>query len=249
MILLRKNANDDSMLPGSFRPICIGDSINKVMEKAIKKKIYDHLGYPAFHPLQFRFSKNKSTMDALEYLTEYIQNNNAKGYYGFMVSLDVKNAFNSVSWKNIFESLIKRDFPLHLRNLLQNFFYKRFVVYKASNKWIKIPTKRGVPQGSVLSPIIWNILYDELLSLDFSESVKVIAYADDVAVFSANNSLQRVKRDLEANINEKIAPWLTKMGLQMSPQKTGVMSPSSLVLIGRFYLQILVSIYWETLYP
>lgn len=192
VILLRKS-NEETMVPSNFRPICIGNSVNKVMERILEKKIYEQLDTSAFHHNQYGFSKSKSTLDALKIITEHIRHNNGKEKFGILIGLDVRNAFNSLAWNNIFESLKKRKFPEHLQNLIQLYFKDRFVEYKAADKWIKIKIKKGVLQGSVISPIIWNIIYDDLLKLNFGDIVNVIAYADDIAVFAADNNLYKVK--------------------------------------------------------
>lgn len=62
---------------------------------------------------------------------------------------------------------------------------------------------QGVPPGSVLGPLLWNILYDGMLNTDLGEGTRTVAYADDLALFIedlealkyvVNDSLRRIHR-------------------------------------------------------
>lgn len=60
---------------------------------------------------------------------------------------------------------------------------KRNIPWNYKNKQkTSIKVKSGVPQGSVVSPILWNILYDEVLDLELTEGATWLAFADDLAV-------------------------------------------------------------------
>ena len=77
----------------------------------------------------------------------------------------------------------------------------------------------GVPQGSMLGPTLWNILYDQVLRLKLPEGVTNIAYADDLAVLvCAENQIELENR---ANGSlRRIDGWMQRNGLQLAPQKT-----------------------------
>ena len=77
----------------------------------------------------------------------------------------------------------------------------------------------GVPQGSVLGPILWNILYDGVLNVSLLEGCRTIAFADDLALLvDAEN-----ENYLEFKVNEclrRIDNWMKKNKLEISPTKS-----------------------------
>ena len=79
----------------------------------------------------------------------------------------------------------------------------------------------GVPQGSELRLLLWNLMYNPIFSLKLPLEAKVVGFADDIAVVVRDRDLQ----DLQFHANEAIQTirdWLTKMGLSLAEQKTEV---------------------------
>lgn len=76
---------------------------------------------------------------------------------------------------------------------------------------------RGVPQGSVLGPDLWNLMYNGLLNTRMPEGVHLLAFADDVAVIATH----QVPYGLEEKLEEAyctIERWMTDHGLQLAAE-------------------------------
>jgi hypothetical protein len=107
-----------------------------------------------------------------------------------VVALDVTNAFNSVKWPKIIIALQDKGVPAYLVGVIQSYLSNRTVTYERSSRTATC----GIPQGSVLEPLLWNIMYDELLEMDTGGNVtgmssrELVAFADDVAVVSTGHT-------------------------------------------------------------
>lgn len=139
-----------------------------------------------------------------------------KRRWKILVALDIKNAFNSASWK-IIEAMKRKEILTYLIALVESYLYDRKI------KWGKDLQKEmtiGVPQGSVLGPTLWKMLYEEILNIQFEDDeIKTIAYADDLALYVESNDINRLKQmGNEALNNLKI--WLEENELSLATAKT-----------------------------
>lgn len=139
-----------------------------------------------------------------------------------MVTLDIKNAFNSVSWQAIADALSERQIHPSLQRIVESYLTNRSLLVECENKIERYRINSEVPQGSVLVPTLWNIIYDNVLAQIKQEGGTVIGYADDLAVVV----VARSEAELENRMNSmlrRIAEFLDTKQLEVAPQKTEAM--------------------------
>lgn len=225
LVLLRKG---DKPLdnPSSYRPICLLSTVGKLFERLVKKRLENELeDIGNLNDRQYGFRKGRSTVDAMKRVMDTVDAAGSGPLYRrklcAVVALDVANAFNSAKWPKIVEALRAKGFSPYLVGMVQSYLSDRRVVYEGSSR----VSTCGVPQGSVLGPLLWNLMYDELLQVDTGGNVdgrstaELVAFADDVAVVATGHTSHMLE-SVTNNALEKISDWMTNAGLELSIGKT-----------------------------
>lgn len=132
-----------------------------------------------------------------------------------LVTIDVKNAFNSAPWEGIVKALKKNISPYLIR-MITSYFTKR-ELHICQNNTMDISC--GVPQGSVLGPLLWSIYYDEVLRLEMPPNVLLVGYADDLAIVVTADSEAVIVTTANTAIH-RIVECMRNLKLKIAPEKT-----------------------------
>lgn len=205
------------------RPICLLDELGKMFERIIADRLNQWLdGNPQsqLSDYQFGFRKNRSTVDALIYVRDFVKGVVDEGGVAIAVSLDIANAFNSIPWNVILSVMEERIFPAYLRRIVGDYLSNRYIVFKTIEGTLEEkPVRAGVPQGSVLGPLLWNLAFDSVLRLRLEEGCRIICYADDTLVVSTSNRVFGAV--VSANIQiARVVRHISELGLTVSESKT-----------------------------
>jgi len=221
-VILLKKGNRPEGEPSSYRPICLLSVVGKVFESLLVARLQEHIvGKGDMSPNQFGFTKQASTDDAVRQLQETILSeiNFPSEKFCVAVSLDIKNACNSIGWKEVMTALKNAEVPTYLEKVLQDYFSGRSAETLAGDQEVEIQVSCGVPQGSVIGPFFWNLTYDRVLRLQLPAGSKIIGFADDTLVISSGKTIS----ELEATANETLAlvsDEIKSLGLSLSVKKT-----------------------------
>jgi len=166
---------------------------------------------------QYGFRSGMSTDDAVRQLDERITLENNRGNYCLAVAIDIKNAYNSAKWSDIIEALNSWETPRYLLKMFDSYFSRRsgFTESQASpGGRLEVRITGGVPQGSVVGPLLWNITYDSVIKEELPGG-----FADDTMVVVAAKTIP----DLEDRANralEQITTAISKLSLEIAAEKT-----------------------------
>lgn len=206
--------------PSAYRPLCMISTLGKLFEAVIAMRLTKHLeDTDQMSEAQYGFRKNRSTCSAIERVMQIADAERAKTLRTrglvLVILLDVKNAFNSIKWGNIMMALRDAEVPLFLQRILGSYLADRHIVIKG--KTFKMSA--GVPQGSILGPILWNVAYNGVLELSLPNGVELVGYADDLAVVCVARNEELLERRANEAL-EKIGEWMQEHHLALAPNKT-----------------------------
>ncbi|KAH8284234.1 hypothetical protein KR054_002702, partial [Drosophila jambulina] len=109
--------------------------------------------------------------------------------------LDIRNAFNSADWNKTLEALTALNIPGYLLRIVRSYFSERVltVATDMGSRAYEVPA--GVPQVSVLGPLLWNTMYDGVLQLPMPIGTHAI---DILMSWLADNGLSLAEQKTEA---------------------------------------------------
>lgn len=221
IILIPKSGNP----PGAdatkcTRPIAINSIPGKVLEKLIKNRLYYFLNQKGLlHSNQFGFRHRTSTTNALRNVTQKVRETKGRGENAIIIALDISNAFHSISADHIAERLLSYNCPGNLRAVCTAAVKNRSLMYQCGDRKLEFKIGKGSPQGSPLSPLLWNITVSSLLDRSFPEGVHVQAFADDIIMIVAACSRKALEQRANSSL-EIAAEWARDTGVKFNTAKS-----------------------------
>ena len=170
---------------------------------------------------QHGFKKEHSTTTALHNIHEKISQgfNKSKPHQRtIIVALDMSKAFDTVNTHTLINKIHKTNIPPTITKFLANYVKgrKAYTVFN-NEKSKQSHLKTGVPQGGVLSPILFNIYMSDIP--DPPENVYLYSYADDITTLSLHNDIQIAQDQLQPYL-EKIHKWTIDNNLKLNADKS-----------------------------
>ncbi|CAB0030769.1 unnamed protein product [Trichogramma brassicae] len=234
-LVLMLKPGKPAMEPSSYRPLCMLDTAGKIRRKDHSwSRLETHTEGPAgLADSQYGFRKGRSTVDAIQAVLSTARSaisgkrwHRGTKEYCAIITLDVRNAFNSARWNKILIALSQMEVPAYLLRIVSSYFLDRVLEFTTDDGSETYEVTAGVPQESLLGPILWNVMYDRILRLKLPRSAKIVGFADDIAVTVVAKHLDLVEFYSNETIR-LVRAALTDLGLQTADQKTEVLLVTS----------------------
>ena len=208
--------------PASFRPISLTSCVSKLFERIILSRLLFFLeSNSILSPRQAGFRPGRSTLDQILYLSQSISdgfNKPRPGSRTILSTIDFSKAFDFVWHPALFHKLISAGLPPCFARWTQSFLSDRraAVVYQ-NHKSRSFRVRRGVPQVSVLGPVLFSLFINDLPA-SLPSSVNCSLYADDLAIWSSSPSVPTaVEATQEALF--RLERWSEYWCLPLNPRK------------------------------
>lgn len=181
----------------NYRPISKLCLLAKILERLVFNQLYSNIKC-TFIPQQHGFLKGRSTVSNLVTLNEYLTSNMENGFQIDVVYTDYSKAFDRIDHNILLSKLhllgihgdLYRWFSSYVDNRCQ-----AVVLGGYSSYWVKIPS--GVPQGSLLGPLLFSIFINDIDSCLLNSHF--LLFADDMKIFKSIHSFaaaQLLQEDL-----------------------------------------------------
>lgn len=173
-------------------------------------------------PNQYGFKRGYGTTDALVHFVTDIQLGLSENLITGALFIDIKSAYDHVNLNTLMQKLISLKLPYQIANLIVNLYCNRSVYVRKNNKDLIGPRYaiNGIPQGSVLSPLLFNLYSLDIHQL-FSQTINCIQYADDLVIYSKRKTYRESKQDLRA-IMYNVNLWTLSNELTISYDKCAI---------------------------
>lgn len=242
-LTLISKGKGDPKTAEAYRPLCMLNTGGKLLEKMLKPRICAAIeDAGGLSERQHGFRPGRSTLGAIQDVIDSVQAAQRGNHYSrrlvLLATLDVRNAFNSVRWRDIIDTAENRyRLPPYQMAMLRSYLSDRELIYNTSDGLKIKQVTSGAAQGSILGPDLWNINYDAILDVEMPDDTHLVAFADDIAVVitARNTSEAQIKLNVAMRYTQA---WLESRGLKLAAEKTELLFLTNRHIELQFEMQV-----------
>ena len=188
----------------NYRPVSLLPIVSKLLERDMYKQINSYIE-KYLSPYLFGFRKGHSTEQCLIVMLEQWKKALDKKKYVGAISTDLSKAFDCLNHELLIAKLEAYGFDKNALNYIYNYLSKRNQRTKIKSSYSAYrEIKTGVPQGSILGPLLFNIFMNDIFL--FVDNTKVTNYADDNTPYAIESSVEQLLVILE-NETSTLLEW------------------------------------------
>jgi hypothetical protein len=201
----------------SYMPISLLTTTSKIFERLFLKRLKPIIESRNLIPShQFGFRERHSTIEQVHRITDTIEEALEKKKVCSAIFLDVAQAFDKV-WHHGLEFKLQRDLPKQYFELLKFYINDRYFRVRQEGEYSKLKKiLAGVPQGSVLVPVLYLLYTNDLPNI---VEARIGTFADDTAVMITDASIVESTRKLQNALNI-VNNWTKKWRITLNESKS-----------------------------
>ena len=203
----------DKSEPANYRPVALTNHIMKIFERVMRVKLVEHLNENGYtNATQHGFKEGHSTVtQILEYM-DSVLNILERGKEADVIYLDLAKVFDKVDHNillfKLYELGVRRKVLTWITQFLKN---RKQVVringHISDHQWVV----SGVPQGSVLGPLLFIIM---MIDINHFAKSGLLSYADDTKIWMSADERENLQKELD-----KICRWIEENNMLLNGKK------------------------------
>ena len=202
----------------NYRPISLLPVFSKILERLIYNKVFEFLvRYEILFESQYGFRSNHNTTHATLDFIKTIEETIESGNYAIGIFCDLSKAFDTLNHEILLDKLdhygIRGTALMWFDSYLSN---RSQYVELNGCKSARLPLKTGVPQGSILGPLLFLLYINDLPS---ASNLKCVTFADDTNLLIKGKNLEKMAAELNGEL-ENISDYFKANQLKLNPKKT-----------------------------
>lgn len=203
----------------NYRGISVLSHTSKIVEKTLYVRLLEYLtNNKIIHENQFGFAELSNTLSATSFLMNEIRTNIDQRKFVSCLFIDLQKAFDMVNHNILISKLINIGIQGKFLNILETYLLQRKQKVKIGNSFGDfLNISSGVPQGSILGPLFFNIFINDIFYLKLYGKIQL--YADDMAIVYNNANLNRLFQEMQMDL-DLINLWLSNNLLKINAEKT-----------------------------
>ncbi|KAI3047626.1 hypothetical protein CBS147353_11740 [Aspergillus niger] len=225
IVVLRKPGKADYTVPGAYRPISLLNTLGKILEAVIAKRL---LHWAESHRLlpetQFGGRPGRNTEQALLVLANAVDQAwlQQRSRVVTLIAFDLKGAFNGVNKTSLEARLRAKDIPTIARKWIHSFMEDRHasIAFDDFETQPSLLENAGLAQGSPLSPILFTFFNSDLVDQPVDAKGGASAFIDDYFRWRVGPSAEENLRKLQEEDIPRIEAWARRTGSCFATEKT-----------------------------
>lgn len=222
-IIKKPGLNPDN--PTNFRPISNLPFISKILERAVASQLRTHLtSNNLFESFQSGFRSKHSTETALLKITNDLLLSSDSGHLNILILLDLTAAFDTINHSILLSRL---ESSLHITGTalswIHSYLTNRHQFISINNCTSSTaPLSQGVPQGSVLGPLLFILYLLPLGNIIHRHGLLFHCYADDIQLYISTKAITNTTHSTLSNCLSEIKSWMQRNYLQLNSDKSDI---------------------------